>query len=110
MEHQWMNQEVILQMWQVARTDQKLCNLRDTNWVIAQQTNLVLKHMVDWLKQHKDDRRLLNDYLKNYTTDSEWRYYTHCQTDFILRNNLLYLKVNPPKSDKTVLVFEVPAC
>ena len=45
-------------MWQVARTDQKLCNLRDTNWVIAQQTNLVLKHMVDWLKQHKDDRRI----------------------------------------------------
>ena len=37
-------------MQQVAGTDQKIHNLRDMNWVIAQQTDLVLKHMVDWLE------------------------------------------------------------
>ena len=50
---------------------QKLCNLRDTNLVITQQTDLVLKHISDWLKQCKDDQRSLNNYLKNYTADLE---------------------------------------
>ena len=71
MDHERNNQEVILQVQQVTRTDKKLHNLRDTNWVIAQQSDPVLKHVIEWLKQHKDDWKMLDDYLKNHTTDSE---------------------------------------
>ena len=71
MEHERNNQEVILQVQQVTRTDKKLCNLKDTNWVIAQQSDPVLKHVIEWLKRHKDDWKMLDDYLKNHTTDSE---------------------------------------
>ena len=110
MEHECNNQEVILQMRQIAGTDKKCHNLRYTNWVNDQQSDPVLKHVVAWLRRWKDDHSSLDDYMKNHVSNSEHQYYTHWQKDLVLQNNLLYLKMTPARSMETVYAFVVLAC
>ena len=63
---------------------------------------------MDWLKRKKDDNRTLDQYLKHHVPDAEHHIYAARQKDFILRRNLLYLRVMPKRSNKDVLVFVVP--
>ena len=63
---------------------------------------------MDWLKRNKNDHRTLDQYLKHHVPDAECRIYAARQKDFILRHNLLYLRVTPKKSNEDVLVFVVP--
>ena len=63
---------------------------------------------MDWLGRKKDDHRTLDQYLKHHVPDAERRIYAACQKDFVLRRNLLYLKVMPKRSNEDVLVFVVP--
>ena len=63
---------------------------------------------MDWLKRNKDDHRALDQYLKHHVPDAECRIYATRQKDFVLRRNLLYLRVMPKKSNEDVLVFVVP--
>ena len=63
---------------------------------------------MDWLKRNKDDHRTLDQYLKHHVPDAERRIYAARQKDFVLRRNLLYLRVTPKKSNEGVLVFVVP--
>ena len=63
---------------------------------------------MDWLKRKKDDNRTLDQYLKHHVLDAERRIYAACQKDFVLRCNLLYLRVTPKRSNEDVLVFVVP--
>ena len=62
---------------------------------------------MDWLKRKKDDNRTLDQYLKHHVPDAERRIYAARQKDFVLRRNLLYLRVTPKRSNKDVLVFVV---
>ena len=63
---------------------------------------------MDWLKRNKDDNRTLDQYLKHHIPDAECRIYAACQKDFVLRHNLLYLRVTPKRNNEDVLVFVVP--
>ena len=63
---------------------------------------------MDWLKRNKDDHHTLDQYLKYHVPDAECRIYAARQKDFVLRRNLLYLRVTPKKSNEDVLVFVVP--
>ena len=63
---------------------------------------------MDWLKRKKDDNHTLDQYLKHHVPDAERRIYAACQKDFVLRRNLLYLRVMPKRSNEDVLVFVVP--
>ena len=56
----------------------------------------------------KDDNCTLDQYLKYQVADAERRIYATCQKDFVLRRNLLYLKVTPKRSNEEVLAFVVP--
>ena len=50
----------------------------------------------------------LDQNLKHHVPDAECRIYAAHQKDFVLRRNLLYLRVTPKRSNKDVLVFVVP--
>ena len=63
---------------------------------------------MDWLKRKKDDNRTLDQYLKHHIPDAERHIYAARQKDFVLRRNLLYLRVMPKRSNEDVLVFVVP--
>ena len=63
---------------------------------------------MDWLKRKKDDNHTLDQYLKHHVPDAECCIYAAHQKDFVLRRNLLYLRVMPTRSNEDVLVFMVP--
>ena len=62
---------------------------------------------MDWLRRRKDDNCTLDQYLKHHVQDAECHIYAARQKDFMLRRNLLYLRVTPKRSNEDVLAFVV---
>ena len=83
-------------------------NLVDSQGVVAQQGDQAIRLVMDWLRRRKDDNRTLDQYLKHHIPDAEPCVYAAHQKDFVLRYNLLYLRVMPERSSEDVLVFVVP--
>ena len=53
-------------------------------------------------------KETMHQYLKQHIPDAECHIYAACQKDFVLRCNLLYLRVTPKRSNEDVLAFVVP--
>ena len=83
-------------------------NLADSQWVVAQRGDQAIRLVMDWLRRRKDDNHTLDQYLKHHVPDAECHVYAACQKDFMLRRNLLYLRVMPKRSNEDVLAFVVP--
>ena len=83
-------------------------NLADSQWVIAQRGDQAIQLVMDWLRRRKDDNCTLDQYLKHHIPETECHVYAACQKDFVLRHNLLYLRVMPKRSNDDVLAFVVP--
>ena len=63
-EHERTEQEIILQVRQLADTQQQMKNLADSHWVIAQQNEPAIKLTYQWLKHPKNDHRTLGEFLQ----------------------------------------------
>ena len=107
-EHEKAEGEIIIQARMLAETKKNYQNLADSQWVVAQRGDQAIRLIMDWLKRNKDDHRTLDQYLKYHVPDAECHIYAARQKDFVLRRNLLYLRVKPKKSNEDVLVFVVP--
>ena len=107
-EHEKAEGEIIMQARMLAETKKNYQNLANSQWVIAQQGNQAIRLVMDWLRWRKDDNRTLDQYLKHHLPDAECRVYTAHQKDFVLRYNLLYLRVMPKRSNEDILAFVVP--
>ena len=62
-EEERADQEVILRPTKLARQDKKFCNLHTEDWRQAQQMDLVIPHVLEWLQLPKNDRIRLKDFL-----------------------------------------------
>ena len=107
-EHEKMEGEVIMQARMLAEMKRNYQNLADSQWVVAQRGDKAIRLIMDWLRRRKDDHRTLDQYLKYQVPDAERRVYAARQKDFVLRRNLLYLRVTPKRSNEDVLAFVVP--
>ena len=107
-EHERAEGEIIIQARMLAETKRNYQNLADSHWVVAQCGNRAIRLIMDWLNRRKDDHRTLDQYLRHHVPDAECRIYAARQKDFVLRHNLLYLRVTPKRSTEDVLVFVVP--
>ena len=107
-EHKKAEGEIIMQVRMLAETKKNYQNLADSQWVVAQQGDQAIRLVMDWLRRRKDDNRTLDQYLKHHIPDPECHIYAACQKDFVLRHNLLYLRMMPKKSNEDVLAFVVP--
>ena len=107
-EHEKAKGEIIIQARMLAETKKNYQNLADSQWVVTQRGDRAIRLIMDWLKRNKDDHHTLDQYLKHHIPDAECRIYAIRQKDFVLRRNLLYLRVTPKKSNEDVLVFVVP--
>ena len=107
-EHERNEQEIILQVRQLADTCQQMKNLADSHWVITQQSEPVIKLTYQWLKRPKNDRRTLGEFLQGRVTQQEQHLYAACQKDFVEKRGMLYLRMTPSRSQEEVLVFIVP--
>ena len=106
-EHKKAEGEIIMQAQMLAETKKNYQNLANSQWVIAQWGDQAIRLVMDWLRRRKDDNRILDEYLKHHVPDAECHVYAACQKDFILRCNLLYLRVTPKRSNEDVLAFVV---
>ena len=97
-----------MQARMLAETKRNYQNLADSQWVVAQRGDKAIRLIMDWLCRRKDDHRTLDQYLKYQVPDVERRIYAACQKDFVLKRNLLYLRVMPKRSNEDVLAFVVP--
>ena len=107
-EHERNEQEIILQVRQLADTRQQMKNLADSHWVIAQQNEPAIKFTYQWLKRPKDDHRTLGEYLHGRVPQLEQRLYAARQKDFVEKRGMLYLKTTPSRSQEEMLVFIMP--
>ena len=107
-EHEKTEGEIIMEARMLAETKKNYQNLANSQWVVTLWGDLAIRLVMDWLRRRKDDNRTLEQYMKHQVPDAECCIYAACQKDFVLRHNLLYLKVMPKRSNKDVLVFVVP--
>ena len=107
-EHEKVEGEIIIQARMLVETKRNYQNLADSQWVVTQWGDQAIRLVMDWLRRKKDDNRTLDEYLKHHVQDAEHHMYAARQKDFVLRRNLLYLKVMPKRSNEDVLVFVVP--
>ena len=97
-EHEKAEGEIIMQVRMLTETRKNYQNLADSQWVVAQHGDRAIRLVMDWLKRNKDDRHTLDQYLKYHSPNVECRIYAARQKDFVLRRNLLYLRMTPKKS------------
>ena len=58
-----IDQKVIVRAAQIVKQHKKFRNLANSDWVEAQQRDLVVPHVIAWINRPKDDRRGLTEYL-----------------------------------------------
>ena len=107
-EHEKAEGKITMQAQMLVEMKKNYQNLADSQWVITQQGDQAIRLVMDWLRRRKDDNRTLDQYLKHHVPDVECCIYAACQKDFVLRCNLLYLRVMPKRSNEDVLAFVVP--
>ena len=89
-EHERTEQEIILQVRQLADTRQQMKNLADSHWVIAQQNEPAIKLTYQWLKRPKNDHRTLGELLAGRVPQQEQRLYAARQKDFVEKRGMVY--------------------
>ena len=107
-EHERVEGEIIMQAQMLAETKKNYQNLADSQWVVTQWGDRAIRLVMDWLRRRKDDNRTLDQFMKHEVPDAKRCIYAARQKDFVLRRNLLYLKVTAKRSNEDVLVFVVP--
>ena len=106
-EEERADQEVILRVTQLAHQDKKFHNLRTEDWQQAQQMDLVIPHVLEWLRLPRNDRTRLRDFLQGKVSEANCRAYGLREKDFEKRDHILFIKTTPPGSIGTIPVFVV---
>ena len=94
-EHAQQEQEIIMQAHMLKDSCVALPNLADSHWIIAQQSEPVIRLTTQWLKHPKDNHSTLAEFLRGQVPDQIQCQYATRQKDFTLSRGLLYLKTMP---------------
>ena len=68
-EHAQQEQEIIMQAHMLEDSCVTLRNLADSHWIIAQQSEPVIRLTTQWLKHPKDDHSTLAEFLRRKVPD-----------------------------------------
>ena len=74
-EHARQEQEIIMQACMLEDSRIALQNLADSHWIVAQQSELVIRLTTQWLKHPKDDHSTLVEFLRGQVPDQIQRQY-----------------------------------
>ena len=110
-EHQKIDEEVILWAHQMVKQDKHFRNLMNRDWVDTQMQDPVISKVTGWIQRPKVNKNTLDEFMKarGVPEIDQWPY-TQRQSDFFLRDNLLFLNITPANSTETMSVFVVPEC
>ena len=107
-EHHKTEEEVILQAQQMVRQDKHFRNLMNWDWVDTQMQDPVISQVIRWIQRLKTNKSTLDEFMRaNGVLEVDRQLYAQRQSDFILRDNLLFLNVTPANSTETMSVFVV---
>ena len=95
-------------------------NLVGTDWKALQEADPILKHVLKWVRLNDGktkadknarnaDRRTLEEYLKTVINLFNAKAYNERQKDFVIQNDLLFIRDMPKNCTESVLLFVVPA-
>ena len=108
-EHQKIDEEVILRAHQMVRQDKHFRNLMNWDWVDTKMQDLVISKVIGWIRQPKMNKNTLDEFIKaRGMPEIDRRFYAQRQSDFVLKDNLLFLNITPANSTETMSVFVVP--
>ena len=108
-EHHKTEEEVILRAQQMVRQDKCFQNLMNRDWVDTQIQDPVISQAIRWIRRLKTNKNTLDEFMKaKGVPEIDWWFYAQRQSDFILRDNLLFLNMTPANSTETMSVFVVP--
>ena len=108
-EHHKVEEEVILRAQQMVRQDKCFRNLMNQDWVDTQMQDLVISQVIGWIWRPKTDKSTLDEFMRaKGVLEVDRRLYAQRQSDFTLRDNLLFLNVTPANNTETMSVFVVP--
>ena len=108
-EHPKIEEEVILRAKQLVRQDKCFRNLMNWDWVDTQMQDPVISQVIRWIWRPKTKRSTLDEFMRaKGVPEIDRQLYAQRQSDFILRDNLLFLNVTPANSTETMSVFVVP--
>ena len=102
-----MDQEVIVRYTQIVKQHKQFRNLSNLDWVKAQSKDPVIPQVIKWINRPRGDQRKLEEYLAGVASAYEKHFYTACQKEFTIQDNLLYLQATPANSQDTAPVFVV---
>ena len=107
-EHHKIEEEVILRAQQMVRQDKRFRNLMNWNWVDTQMQDPVISQVIRWIRRPKTNKNTLDEFMRaKGVLEVNRQLYAQRQSDFILRDNLLFLNVTPANSTETMSVFVV---
>ena len=108
-EHHKTKEEVILRGQQMVRQDKCFRNLMNLDWVDTQMRDLVISQVIGWIQRPKTNKSILHEFMKaKGKSEIDQQFYAQRQSNFILRDNLLFLNMTLANSTETMLVFVVP--
>ena len=108
-EHHKIEEEVILWAQQMVRQDKRFRNLMNWDWVDTQMQDPVISQVIGWIRRLKTNKSTLDEFMRaKGVPEVDRQLYGQRQSDFILRDNLLFLNVTPANSTETMSVFVVP--
>ena len=100
---------MILWAQQMVRQDKRFQNLMNWDWVDTQMQDPVISQVIGWIRRLKTNKNTLDEFMRaKGVPEVDWQLYTQRQSDFILRDNSLFLNVTPANSTETMSVFVVP--
>ena len=107
-EHNKIEEEVILWAQQMVRQDKHFRSLMNWDWVDTQMQDPVISQVIGWIQRPKTNKSTLDEFMRaKGVSEVNRRLYAQRQSDFILRDNLLFLNVTPANSTETMSVFVV---
>ena len=79
------------------------------DWVDTKMQDPVISQVIGWIRRPKTNKNTLDEFMRaKGVPEVDRRLYAQRQSDFILRDNLLFLNVTPANSTETMSVFVVP--
>ena len=104
-----VDQEIIVRHTHIVKQHKKFRNLANGSWVAAQDRDLVIPLVKEWVDRPKNDTRKLEEFLGDRVSEYDKRFYAARQKEFVIHDGLLYVKITTPTGQDSIPVFVVPA-
>ena len=102
-EHQKIDEEVILSAHQIVKQDKHFQNFMNQDWVDTQMQDPVISKVIGWIQWPKMNKNTLDEFMKaKGVLEADRWFYAQWQSDYILKEYLLFLNVTPANSTETI--------